>query len=159
MCLFHAFLYMHTNTLNMGRVEVSGLRDVEIEQIEAEAKIDTDGNISKYARRRLRAGMRLWDASGNFDPHELDKPFERDQATSNEHNDSHQPAVQSSGTIKQVIYRNLSTTDPTKIESDADDETDIIDLVIEDLVVSALEELQEEDKITHKPRQGYIKNE
>jgi hypothetical protein len=143
----------------MGTVQVTGLRDLEVEQIEDEAEIATDGNVAKYARRRLRAGMRLWDASGNFNPHELDKPFERESEAYHEHNDTHQTSTQSTETIKQVLYNNLSTSDPIKIDSDNDDETDIIDLVIEDLVITALEELQDESKITYKPRKGYIKNE
>jgi len=143
----------------MGEVKVSGLRDFEVEQIKNEAEIATGGNVAKYVRRRFRAGMHLWDASGNFNPHELDKPFKREPEIHREHNDTHPTSAQSTKTIKQVIYRNLSTSDPIKIESGNDDETDIINLVVEDLVITALEELQDEGNITYKPRNGYIKNE
>jgi len=143
----------------MGSIRITGLRDFEVEQIKNEAEIATNGNVAKYARHRLRAGMRLWNASGNFNPHELDKPFKREPETHREHNDTHQTSAQSTETIKQVLYRNLSNSDPIKIESSNDDETDIIDLVVEDLVITALEELQDESKITYKPRKGYIKNE
>jgi hypothetical protein len=140
----------------MGSIQVGGLRDHEIDQIESEAKEHTDGNISKYARQRLRAGRRLWNTSGKLDEQELNRPLNRDE------NDNTSTSPQSNSVrsdIKETIYANLSTSDPIPIESEDSSENDLVDLIIEDVVVEAIERLQREGRIQHKPRKGYIKNE
>ena len=140
----------------MGSIRVGGLRDHEIDQIESEAKEHTDGNISKYARQRLRAGRRMWNASGKLDEQELNRPLNKNK------NDNTSTSSQSNSVrtdIKETIYANLSTSDPIPIESEDNSENDLVDLVIEDVVVEAIEHLQKEGKIQHKPRKGYVKNE
>lgn len=140
----------------MGSIRLGGLRDHEMDQIESEAKEHTDGNVSKYARQRLRAGRRLWNASGKLDEQELNRPLNRDK------NDNTSISPQSNSVrsdIKETIYANLSTSDPIPIESENNSENDLVDLIIEDVVVEAIEQLQREGRIQHKPRKGYIKNE
>jgi len=141
----------------MGSIRVGGLRDHEIDQIESEAKEHTDGNTSKYARQRLRAGRRVWKSSGELNKKELNRPLDRNET------DSTGTSIQSNSlgaNVKEIIYKNLSTSDPMPIESDDDSgEDDLVNLVIEDVVVEAVEQLQKEGKIQHKPRKGYVKNE
>jgi len=140
----------------MGSIRVGGLRDHEIEQIESEAKEHTDGNTSKYARQRLRAGRRVWKSSGELDEKELNRPLDRNES------DSTRRSIQSNSlgaNVKEIIHKNLSTSDPMPIESDDDGEDDLVNLVVEDVVVDAVEQLQKEGKIQHKPRKGYVKNE
>lgn len=152
------FKFLEVLTHIMGSIQIGGLRDFEIEQIESEAKEHTNGNRSKYARQRLRAGRRLWNASGELHEEKLDKPLARDKEESNS---ASTPAQTSSlgSSVKEVIYKNLSTSDPIPIESDESNKDDLVDLVIEDVVVEAIEQLQREEKVQHKPRKGYIKNE
>jgi hypothetical protein len=140
----------------MGSIRVGGLREHEINQIESEAKEHTDGNISKYTRQRLRAGRRLWKATGELDEQELNRPIDRskdgDTSTPSQSN-----TVKTD--IKETIYANLSTTDPIPIESDDSGEDDLVDVVIEDVVIKAIEQLQKEGEIQYKPKKGYIKHE
>ena len=139
----------------MGSIRVGGLREHEIDQIESEAKEHADGNVSKYTRQRLRAGRRLWEATGELDEQELNRPLDR-----NDDNDTSTSPQSNTvrADLRKTIHANLSATDPTPIESDDSGEDDLVDIVIEDVVIEAIEQLQKEGEIQYKPRKGYIKN-
>ena len=140
----------------MGSIRVGGLREHEIDQIESEAKKHADGNVSKYTRQRLRAGRRLWKATGELDEQQLNRPLDRSKS-----GDTTTPPQSNTvrADLKETIYANLSTTDPIPIESADSGEDDLVDIVIEDVVIEAIEQLQKEGDIQYKPKKGYIKNE
>ena len=133
---------------NSNKVTISGLRDREKERIATES--DEQGiDQTEYARRRLRAGMLLWDASGGFDLDSLDD-LSKGKLPNSESSTSNTTEVSD---IATVIRQNLSQHEPTPLQSDSED--DIVDIVINGLVADALSELMDSEEIENVPGQGY----
>jgi len=133
---------------NSKQVRITGLRDREKEKIVTES--DEQGiDQTKYARRRLRAGMLLWDTSGGFDVNSLDdlSKGELPNSKSSSSNTTEQ------SDIATVIRQNLSQHEPTPLQSDSED--DIVDIVVKELVTDALSELMNSGEVENVPGQGY----
>jgi len=92
---------------------------------------------SEWLRQRVRAGTRLWSATGDFNHETLDALFE---ATDTQ-NDA--DATQ----LAALLERNLSTT-TTVPESELEE-------IVSDLMYDTLHDLQEAGKIKHVPGRGY----
>lgn len=135
---------------NSNNVQISGLRDREKERIVTES--DEQGiDQTEYARRRLRAGMLLWDVSGGFDVDSLDD-LSKGKLPNSESSSSDTTEVSD---IATVIRQNLSQDEPTPLRSDSEDEDDIVDIVVKGLVTDALSELMDSGEIENVPGQGY----
>jgi len=143
-------------TQNMGEITVSGLRDREVEQIEREAE-EIGTSRAEYMRHRFRAGQKLWDAQGNFNKIALNDLFNQDDSYKKSSTGQQTTTDTSSetGTLSKIIKQNLKTDEPTPVHSDRQD--DLVDIVINELVYEALEELQEAGEVQYKPGKGYIK--
>lgn len=138
----------------MGRRDqlmVSGLRDREKDRIEAIAE-EHDISQAEVGRNCIRAAVKFWDATGEFKPVDVERAF-ADESGTDESIDQNQGPDK----LKSTIRRNLSTTNPLPLQDEDGD--DLVDIVIEQIVVDALTELQEEDEIYYQPGQGYLKNE
>jgi hypothetical protein len=133
---------------NSNKVLVSGLRDREKERIVTES--DEQGiKQTEYARRRLRAGMLLWDTSGGFDVDSLDD-LSKGKLPNSEPSSKDTTEVSD---IATVIRQNLSQDEPTPLLSDSED--DIVDIVVNGLVKDALYELMNSGEIENIPGEGY----
>lgn len=135
---------------NSKRAYISGLRDREKERIVTES--DEQGiDQTEYVRRRFRAGMLLWDASGGFDVNNLDN-LSNGKLPNSEPSSSETTEVSD---IATVIRQNLSQDEPTPLHSDSEDEDDIVDIVVNRLVTDALYELMDSGEIENVPGEGY----
>ena len=135
---------------NSKQIRISGLRDREKERIVTES--DEQGiDQTEYARRRLRAGMLLWDTSGGFDVDSLDD-LSKGKLPNSESSSNNTTEVSD---IATVIRQNLSQHEPTPLQSDSED--DIVDIVVNGLVTDALSELMDSGEIKNVPGQGYQK--
>ena len=133
---------------NSKKVDITGLRDREKEKIVTES--DEQGiTQTEYARRRLRAGMLLWDASGGFDVDSLDD-LSKGKLPNSEPSSNDTTEVSD---IATVIRQNLSQDEPTPLQSDSED--DIVDIVVKGLVTDALSDLMDSGEIENVPGQGY----
>ncbi len=130
----------------MGTISIAGIGEEELDEIET--RVERCGCArSEYIRTRLRAGMRLWDV-GEFDRKKLD-----DLLTGDSNTQDSQANVNDD--VAAAIHRNLSTTDPTPLRDDSED--DLIDIIVEEIVIDALTELQRDNKIEHRAGRGYVK--
>ena len=102
-----------------------------------------DLSRSEWARQKIRAGMRLWDASGIFNHDEFDQLFQEDQVDTHTNRGSDSAESQ----IEELIKRNLSVTDPVA-------QGELQEVMIE-VMNDALYELQQEGEIEHVPGDGY----
>ena len=133
---------------NTKQVHITGLRDREKERIVTES--DEQGiDQTEYARRRLRAGMLLWDTSGGFDLDSLDD-LSKGKLSNSEPSSNDTTEVSD---IATVIRQNLSQDEPTPLQSDS--EEDIVDIVVNRLVTDALSELMDSGEVENVPGQGY----
>lgn len=133
---------------NPKQVHITGLRDREKERIVTES--DEQGiDQTEYARRRLRAGMLLWDTSGGFDLDSLDD-LSKGKLSNSEPSSNDTTEVSD---IATVIRQNLSQDEPTPLQSDS--EEDIVDIVVNGLVTDALSELMDSGEVENVPGQGY----
>lgn len=132
----------------VANINLSGLSDQEKEEYTKKAKASGATSRSEWLRWRLRAGVRLWDVNGNFDRETLDTALndsEMSTCTTQSSTRESQP------NLKEVIKSNLSTSEPTSFE-------DVQELVVEELVTTALYELQKEGCIENVPGKGYQRN-
>lgn len=132
---------------NSKGVYISGLRDREKERIVTESE-EQGIDQTEYARRRLRAGMLLWDASGGFDIARLDDLSKGKLPNSESSSDTTEVSD-----IATVIKQNLSKDEPTPLRSDSED--DIVDIVVNGLVTDALSELMDSGEVENVPGKGY----
>lgn len=132
---------------NSKQVNISGLRDREKERIVTESE-EQGIDQTEYARRRLRAGMLLWDASGGFDIARLDDLSKGKLPNSESSSDTTEVSD-----IATVIKQNLSKDEPTPLRSDSED--DIVDIVVNGLVTDALSELMDSGEVENVPGKGY----
>lgn len=129
----------------MANINLSGLSDQEKEEYTKQAEASGANSRSEWLRWRLRAGVRLWDADGQLDPERLNTALEETETT---------PRVSSpsqKSNLKEVIESDLSTSEPTSFD-------DLCDVVVEELVSTALYELQNEGRVEHVPGKGYRKS-
>jgi len=131
----------------MGKIQIR-MADEELANIKMCAKRN-DCSVAEYSRRRLRAGMLLWDV-GNFDKELLNALLEEgfDHTGVNDTTNISKDAA-------AEIHRNLSTTDPTPLKDSSRD--DLVDLIIEEIVKEALTNLQRTNDVEHVPGEGYVK--
>ncbi len=132
---------------NSKQVKISGLRDREKERIVTESE-EQGIDQTEYARRRLRTGMLLWDASGGFDVARLDDLSKGKLPNSESSSDTTEVSD-----IATVIKQNLSKDEPTPLRSDSED--DIVDIVVNGLVTDALSELMDSGEVENVPGKGY----
>jgi hypothetical protein len=132
---------------NSKGVYISGLRDREKERIVTESE-EQGIDQTEYARRRLRTGMLLWDASGGFDVARLDDLSKGKLPNSESSSDTTEVSD-----IATVIKQNLSKDEPTPLRSDSED--DIVDIVVNGLVTDALSELMDSGEVENVPGKGY----
>ena len=132
---------------NSSQVIVS-LRDREKERIATEAD-ELGIKQTHYARKRLRAGMLLWDASGGFDLDSLDD-LSNGKLPRSESPSSNTTEVSD---VAAVIRQNLSQHEPTPLESESED--DIVDIVVKELITDALSELMDTGEVENIPGKGY----
>jgi hypothetical protein len=102
-----------------------------------------DLSRSEWARQKIRTGMRLWDATGDFKHAQFDQLLKDGQASTSETRDG----ISGESQVKELIKRNLSTTDPIP-------QAELQDVLI-DVMNDALYELQQEGEIEHVPGDGY----
>lgn len=120
---------------------VSGITEEEIEEWEARAE-KAGLSTSAWCRYRLRAGVRLWDAGGDFDIAEVQKRLDQHEPKS-EPDDS----TPTTDRFKQVIKRNLSI-------DEAMDRDEIEELISQEAVGKALSQLQSEGEIEYDAIKG-----
>ena len=125
----------------MASVEIGGLTEEEKEMMDTLAD-EADMSTSQWARYRLRAGHRLWDAGGNFDIKEVQQRLDLETPE-----ETDEESVSPTGRIRQVIKRNLSTDRGM-------DQDEIEDLITEEAISEALGELIDEGEIEYSPRKG-----
>lgn len=135
---------------NSEQVRITGLREREKEKIVTESNEQNIDQV-EYARRRLRAGMLLWEESGGFDTERINKLIDGDLST-----ESSDTITAETSDIAAVIKKNLSQTEPTPLRSES--EQDIIDIVVEEVVTDALAQLMDEDEVENIPGKGYQKS-
>ena len=129
----------------MPTVSVAGLSNHEKEKMEQLAD-ECDMSTSEWARYRLRAGWRIWDASGNFDVVELEESLELDDASSSTTDNEKENSQ-----LKNILLRNLSVDDALGRE-------EVNNLLTEKAIGEVLAQLREEGKIEYDDRKGgYIK--
>lgn len=98
---------------------------------------------SEWLRQRIRAGHRLWSATGDFNHETLNALFEATDTQASTDTQSDTDATQ----LAALLEQNLSTT-TTVPESDLED-------IVSDLMYDTLHDLQEAGKIKHVPGRGY----
>lgn len=125
----------------------------EEEKEEYESRADLHGiPTSRWVRRCIRVATRLWDADGGFNRDTLDawyeqiEGFELPESTSS----TSQGRSPTTYEIHRLIVRELATAEPTQID-------EIQELVTQEVVNSALYELQQEGEVEHVPGRGYKK--
>lgn len=131
----------------MANINLSGLPDQEKEEYTKKAERSGAKSRSEWLRWRLRAGVRLWDANGKFDRESLDNAFKGDETRTQ----MVQSPSKDQSDLKDVIENNLSATDSTSFD-------DLCDIVVEELVSTALYELEKEERVEHVPGKGYRKS-
>lgn len=129
----------------VANINISGLADQEKEEYTKKAKESGATSRSEWLRWRLRAGVRLWDADGKFNRERLDATLEEETKR------IVNPTSGGQSDLKDVIESNLSTTEPTSFDG-------LCEIVVEELVTTALYELQKEDRVDHIPGKGYRKS-
>lgn len=132
----------------MANINLSGLSEEEKAEYTKKAEASGATSRSEWLRWRLRAGIRLWDENDNFDRTALDRAFypgDTPPKTSPASPDDSQSAV------KEVIEKNVSATEPTSFD-------EVQNIVVEELVTTALYELQKEERIENVPGKGYRRN-
>lgn len=131
--------------LVMASINLSGMSDDEIERMRSQAE-NENLSLARWCRYRIRAGDKLWDASGNFDISQFDEFFQSTDIADNTHE------LKTGGPrLRDTILANLSTTEATSID-------DITSLVVDQLVAEALDELHEEGSIRYSAKdEGYRK--
>lgn len=114
----------------------------EVEEWEERAD-HQDLSRSAWARQRIRTGMRLWDATGDFNQDQFEQVFQGEQnsTTASSSGDS------AKSQVKELIKRNLSVTEPVA-------QAELKDVIIE-VMNEALYELQQDREVEHVPGEGY----
>lgn len=102
-----------------------------------------DLSRSEWARQKIRAGMRLWEANGGFNHDEFDQLLQGGESKTGESRGDGSAESQ----IKQLIKRNLSVTEPVGQSE--------LEAVMIDVMNDALYDLQQKDEIEHIPGEGY----
>lgn len=130
----------------MVNIKISGITEKEEDRYK-EAADEVGLSLSEYLRKQIRTGERFWAASGRFDHGEFNRLIAGEEIQ----NDS-SGSTQAESDVKNIIYRELSTTKATPVE-------ELEDLVVEDLVLDALDELMDHGEVRFDPRErGYYKN-
>lgn len=129
----------------MGTIRITGMSEDEIERMKSQAE-EEGLSLSRWARYRLRAGDKLWDASGDFDVAEFDDLFNSKEVSTA----SQKPNNNGSG-LSDTILANLSSTGATSVD-------ELTEIVVDQLIAEALDDLQEKGKIQFSAREeGYKK--
>lgn len=98
---------------------------------------------SEWMRQQVRAGMRLWSATGDFNHDSLEALFEAAGTRSG----TSTPSTANSTQLAALLEKNLSTT-TTVPESELEE-------IVSELMYETLQDLQEAEKIKHVPGEGY----
>lgn len=114
----------------------------EVDEWEKQAE-KQDLSRSEWVRQRIRAGMRLWDSEGDFNPEELDRVLQTKQNSASGSSTGNSAESQ----VRDLIMRNLSVTEPIEVE-------ELQEIVI-DVMNGALYDLQQESQVEHVPGEGY----
>lgn len=138
---------------DQNKIALTGLRDREVEKIKSESE-ELDMSWAEYVRLRFRAGSLLWDTNGEFNREVLDSMASGEYEPTQEKPSSSQTGNE---LIKKTIYNNLSVDEPLPVRDENED--DLVDLLLEEMIIDALEELQSEKKVKNKPMQGWVKDE
>jgi hypothetical protein len=132
----------------MPTIHVTGLSEHEIEKFRQRAE-QQDCSMAQFGRRSLRISANLWDADGKFDREKYDEFLDVEDGYTVSGNEKSVGGNQENS--KDLIMRELSTSNPLDFD-------EIADRVIDNLIGDALNELQEEGKITYYANEGYVKD-
>lgn len=98
---------------------------------------------SEWVRQKIRAGMQLWDATGDFNHEQFDQVFQEGQTdTSGTHGGN-----SAESQVRELLIRNLSVTEPISQE-------ELQEVMIE-VMNDALYDLQQKGDVEHVPGEGY----
>jgi len=139
----------------MATITVTGLGDEEkavVEQAANEANMD----LAEFARHRLRAGYRLWDADENFDVEKFqEKVGEKEPADTSTTQTPKSVNVSKEDRFAKQIKRNLPTE-----EEDALGKEEIAKLVSTKVIASVISDLIDEGEVKHSVEYGgYVRAE
>lgn len=137
----------------MTQITLHGVSDREKELIK-QAADEAGMNISEYCRTRLRAGYRLWDAGGDFDTLEMQKRLDGDTKQSKADPSPVEPAsAAEQDRFKEMIKRNLPTDQEKAVSK-----TELKDIVRDDVLKDALQELIDEGEAKYNARkEGFVR--
>jgi len=135
----------------MARLAVTGLSDEEKELIEDRAD-EVGMNISAFVRTRFRAGLRLWNAGGDFDVLEMQKRLGEEAETQQASEPIEPASAASQDRFSKQIKRNLPTAEDDAVPIDELQAT-----VSQKVVTDVLDELRDAGEVEYITGKGYVR--
>jgi len=137
----------------MPSIDVTGFSDEEKELIKKRAE-EVDMTTPGFVRSRFRAGLRLWDAGGNFDVLEMQKRLGQIKDPSQTRNMPQKPAsTAKKDRFEEKIKRNLPIN-----EDDAVSKDDLTEIVTEKVIDDVLTDLRDQGEIEYIiGQEGFIR--
>lgn len=135
----------------MAKIEMSGLSDAEKELIKKRAD-EAGMGVAGFVRTRFRAGLRLWDAGGDFDVREMQRRLGEEVETQQASEPTEPASAAGQDRFVQQIKRNLPTAEDDAVPIDELQET-----VSEKIVTDVIDELRDSGEVTYVTAKGYIR--
>lgn len=137
----------------MAAINLTGLSDSEKKLIEKradEAGMDT----APFVRTRVRAGLRLWDAGGDFDVLEMHKRLGKEVETQQASEPTEPASAAGQDRFAEQIKRNLPAAEDDAVPIDELQET-----VSQEVVTDVLDELRDAGEVEYITGKGYVRSE
>jgi len=129
----------------MAEVYLSGLGDDEKAALEQAAN-KANMSVAEFARHRLRAGYRLWDADENFDVEKFQERVGEKEPEPANTNTAQPKSVNASkeDRFAQEIKRNLPTDDEDAVGKD-----ELVKLVSTEVITGILSDLKDSGEVKY----------
>jgi len=135
----------------MTSISLSGLSDEEKELIEDRAD-EAGMKTAAFARTRLRAGLRLWDAGGNFDVLEMQKRLGKEVETQDASEPTEPASAAGQDRFSKQIKRNLPTAEDDAVPIDELQAT-----ISQAVMTDVLDELRDAGEVEYITGKGYVR--
>lgn len=139
----------------MESIEMTGLSTEEkelIEELADEAGMDT----APFVRTRFRAGLRLWDAGGDFDVLEMRKRL-GEKVETQQDSEPAEPAEPASAAGRDRFSKKIKRNLPVPAEGDPVPINELQEIVAQEAVTDTVDELRKNGEVKYITGKGYVR--